>query len=430
MFWDESQETLPHEALADLQMERLGSMLARLKESVPFYQHTLRDILPKDIRTLDDIRQLPFTTKDDLRDHYPFGLLAVPLTEVVRLHASSGTTGRATVVGYSRKDMDLWADVMARTMKAGGVTPADVVHNAYGYGLFTGGLGFGLGAETVGAATVPVSSGMSKRQLQLLEDLGATVLCCTPSYGLALLDSAEASGIDWKKRMRTRIGFMGAEPWTDSMRQEISARMGIEAFDIYGLSEVIGPGVAVECSAHDGLHIWDDHFLPEVIDPESGEPASEGEVGELVFTTLTKEALPLLRYRTRDRVRLKTEPCSCGRTSVRMSKVFGRTDDMLIIRGVNVFPSQIEAALLAVDGLAPHYLILVDRQEKRLDDIEVRVEPTATTNIDREHLAATARDRVQQTLGIKVGLRVVEPGSLERSQGKAVRVVDRRAAED
>jgi phenylacetate-CoA ligase len=426
----ENPETLERESLARLQLQRLRALVERIARDVPFYREQLKDVSPGDLGSLEDLAGLPFTYKKALRDNYPFGLFAVPRKQVVRIHASSGTTGKPTVVGYTRADMALWGEVMGRTLRAGGVTEDDTVHNAYGYGLFTGGLGFGLGAETVGASTVPASSGNTARQLMLLEDFGATVLCSTPSYALVLAETAEHEGIDIASRFRLRVGFFGAEPWTEAMRVELEGRLGLEAYDIYGLSEVIGPGVAVECGAHRGLHIQEDHFLPEVIDPDTGRTvASDGE-GELVFTTLTKEALPLLRYRTRDRVRLTREPCACGRTTARMSKVQGRTDDMLIVRGVNVFPSQIEEALLGIAGLAPQYLILVDRGTDHMDELEVLVEPTAESEGRGEfalkELQRKAQEKVESILGIRARVRVVSRREIERSQGKAARVIDRR----
>jgi phenylacetate-CoA ligase len=426
----ENPESLDRESLNRLQLARLRALVERIARDVPFYREHLKGVSPGDIDSLDALSELPFTYKKTLRENYPFGLFAVPRKDVVRIHVSSGTTGKPTVVGYTRADMALWGEVMARTLRAGGVTEDDVVHNAYGYGLFTGGLGFGLGAETVGASTVPISSGNTARQLMLLEDFGATVLCSTPSYALVLAEAAEHERIDIRSRFRLRVGFFGAEPWTEAMRVELQGRLGLEAYDIYGLSEIIGPGVAVECREHRGLHIQEDHFLPEVIDPDTGKViASDGE-GELVFTTLTKQALPFLRYRTRDRVRLTREPCACGRTTARMSKVQGRTDDMLIVRGVNVFPSQIEEALLGVPGLAPQYLILVDRGKDHMDELEVLVEPTAESEGRGEfalkELQRQAQERVESILGIRARVRVVSRREIERSQGKAARVIDRR----
>jgi phenylacetate-CoA ligase len=423
-------ERLDRKSLSLLQLDRLRALLERVARNVPFYRDALGGVRASEIDSLDALRALPFTHKQTLRDHYPFGLFAVPRKDVVRIHASSGTTGKPTVVGYTRSDMSLWGEVMERTLRSGGVTEDDVVHNAYGYGLFTGGLGFGHGAEVLGASTVPVSSGNTARQLLLLEDFGATVLCATPSYALVLAEAAEQEGIDLRSRLKLRVGFFGAEPWTEAMREELEQRLGLEAYDIYGLSEIIGPGVAVECGEHRGLHIQEDHFLPEVVDPETGEPVPEGGEGELVLTTLTKEALPLLRYRTRDRVRVTREPCACGRTTARMSKVLGRTDDMLIVRGVNVFPSQIEEALLSVSGVAPQYAILVDRARDRLDDLEILVEPAPGIEQRGEYalneLRRAAEAKIESVLGIRVRVRVVSAGGIERSQGKAARVVDRR----
>lgn len=423
-------ESLDRDSLTRMQLQRLRSLVERITRDVPFYREQLKGLSPGDIDSLEALSGLPFTYKKALRENYPFGLFAVPRKEVVRIHASSGTTGKPTVVGYTRGDMALWAEVMARTLRNGGVTEDDVVHNAYGYGLFTGGLGFGLGAETVGASTVPVSSGNTARQLMLLEDFGATVLCSTPSYALVLAEAAESEGIDIRSRFRLRVGFFGAEPWTEAMRVELEGRLGLEAFDIYGLSEIIGPGVAVECREHRGLHIQEDHFLPEVIDPDTGKVIVGNGEGELVFTTLTKEALPLLRYRTRDRVRLSRERCACGRITARMSKVQGRTDDMLIVRGVNVFPSQIEEALLGVRGLAPQYLILVDRGKDHMDELEILVEPTAESESRGEfalsELQRLAKEKVESILGIRAWIRVVSRREIERSQGKAARVIDRR----
>lgn len=432
MYWNEEMETMPRERLEALQLERLQAVVERAYETVPFYKRALdeKGVKPGDIQSLEDLSKLPFTSKEVLREYYPFGMFAVPLEQVVRIHASSGTTGKLTVVGYTRHDMEVWAEVMARTLVAADVTAEDVVHNAYGYGLFTGGLGFGLGAERIGAATVPVSGGFTKRQLMLMEDFGATILCCTPSYALVLAETAEEAGIDIAERMKLRAGFFGAEPWTEAIRQEIEARMGLEAFDIYGLSEIIGPGVSVECHEHDGLHIFEDHFLPEIVDPATGERLPYGSEGELVFTTLTKEGMPMIRYRTRDRVRLFLEPCGCGRTLVRMSKVLGRTDDMLVIRGVNVFPSQIEQALFKVKGLAPQYLILIDRPKDHLDELEVWAEATEDLYCRGEYAVKRAEEQaieeIHELLGINARVRVVEPHKIARSEGKAVRVLDRR----
>lgn len=430
VYWNPEIETLDRERLSALQLERLGRLLERLGRDVPYYREHLTGVSAADIASLDDLERLPFTTKQTLRDHYPFGLLAVARERIVRVHASSGTTGKPSVVAYTRADMNLWAEVMARSLTSGGVTSNDLLHNAYGYGLFTGGLGFGLGAETLGAATVPVSGGNTPRQLMLLEDLGATVLCSTPSYALVLAEAAEQAKIDVRSRFRLRVGFFGAEPWSEAIRAELEARLGLEAFDVYGLSEIIGPGVGVECVEHRGLHIAEDHFLPEIIDPETGKTLPPGAEGELVLTTLTKEGLPLLRYRTSDRVRLIREPCACGRTLARIGKVQGRTDDMLIVRGVNVFPSQIEAALLGVEGLSSQYVILVDRKKDHLDELEIWVEPTMEVARNGDFLLSRLQEqaqiRVDSMLGIHARVRVVKHRELERSQGKAVRVIDRR----
>jgi len=428
--WNPGAETAPREERAALQLERLREQLARASR-LPLYRTTMEEsgVSPETLRSLDDLARLPFTTKADLRDGYPFGLCPVPLADVVRIHATSGTTGKPTVSPYTRADLALWAEVMARVLAAGGVTRDDVVHNAYGHGLFTGGLGFGLGAETIGCATVPVSSGLTRRQVMLIEDFGATVLTCTPSYALVIAEEAEAQGVDPLSRFKLRVGFFGAEPWTEEIRREIEGRLGLEAFDSYGLAEIIGPGVAAECPAHDGLHIFEDHFLPEVIDPDSGRRLPWGSTGELVLTALSREALPLLRYRTRDRVRLFADPCACGRTLCRMSRVLGRTDDMLVIRGVNVFPSQIEHALLGVDGLAPQYQIAVTTRADRQDELRVAIEARAGAGAeaaDRAALEARTREVLRSALGLAVVVEIVAPGTLPRSEGKAVRIVDER----
>jgi phenylacetate-CoA ligase len=430
--WNPQAETMSRDELTKLQGDRLRQ-IAEYVQRVPFYKKAFEEkgVKPEDIKSLEDLSKLPFTTKQDLRDQYPFGLFATSTDEVVRIHASSGTTGKPTVGAYSRKDMQLWAEVMARTVSAAGVTSKDVAHNSYGYGLFTGGLGFHLGFETVGATTIPMSGGLTQRQLMLMEDFGATVLGCTPSYSIAMAEEAETSGIDFKKRMKLRIGIFGAEPWTQEMRREIENRLGVEAFDIYGLTEIIGPGVSVECPSHCGLHVAEDHFLPEVIDPDTGETLAYGQEGELVFTTLTKEAQPVIRYRTRDRTILHADKCTCGRTMVRMEKVRGRTDDMLIIRGVNVFPSLIESALLNVEGLEPYYQIFVDRPKDQLDKLEIQVEahrkyfePVDTDKL--EALQHRAEAALLDTLGVSAQIKLMGPGSIERSIGKAVRVVDKR----
>ena len=422
-------ERAPRAQLEGLQIQRLRNQVARAAERVPLYRERLRaaGVTGRDIHTLDDLRRLPFTTKDDFRDTYPFGLLAVPMDEVVRLHASSGTTGKPTVVAYTRADLGLWSDVMARTLTMGGVGRSDVVHNAYGYGLFTGGLGVHYGAERVGAAVIPISGGFTDRQLTALRDFGSTVLCCTPSYALYLAEAVEEAGI--AKDLTLRVGFFGAEPWTEGMRDAIEARLNLMALNIYGLSEVIGPGVSAECPERRGMHVAEDHFLPEIVDPRTLAPLPPGATGELVFTTLTKEALPLLRYRTRDLTTLDREPCPCGRTLVRIGRITGRTDDMLIIRGVNVYPSQIEHALLQVPDLEPHYLLVV-RRDGPLDALEVQVEAAAGAALaGKDALAAlgtVARRKIHEAIGITAEVSVVPPKTIERSAGKAKRVLDLR----
>ena len=430
-YWNKDIECMDAGELRRLQGERLRAAAARAYEGVPFYKKKFDEagVTPEDIRSIDDLSKLPFTYKDDLRDNYPFGLFAVPLEQVVRIHASSGTTGKQTVVGYTRNDIDIWSEVMARTLGAGGTTKGDIVQNAYGYGLFTGGLGAHYGAEKIGASVVPISGGNTKRQLQILEDFGSTVICSTPSYAIFLGEAAAEQGIDAKK-LPLRVGFFGAEPWTESMRHEIESKLSIDALDIYGLSEIIGPGVSYECMEKAGLHVNEDHFYPEIIDPVTGEQVAPGEKGELVFTCITKEALPLIRYRTRDITFFNPEQCPCGRTFRRMNRVLGRTDDMLIIRGVNVFPSQIETVLMEIEGTEPHYLIVVDREHGRMDEMEVWVEVSPTMISDEvrvlEALEKTIVRELEAALGISVKVKLVEPKSIARSEGKAKRVIDRR----
>ncbi|MBO8126249.1 MAG: phenylacetate--CoA ligase [Firmicutes bacterium] len=386
-------------------------------------------VSPEDIRSIHDLPKLPFTRKSDLRDSYPFGLFAVDMKKVVRIHASSGTTGRPTVVGYSRQDIETWSELMTRALKYAGVGEDDVIQIAYGYGLFTGGLGMHYGAEKLGASVIPISGGNTQRQIQLMQDFETTVLACTPSYALYIAETMEKLGVD-PKDLKLRVGIFGAEPWTEEMRQEIQERLAIKAFDIYGLSEIMGPGVACECTNQDGLHLYEDHFIPEIIDPATGEQLPLGEVGELVITTVTKEALPLLRYRTGDITVLNAEKCSCGLPFLRMSKVMGRTDDMLIIRGVNVFPSQIEAVLLGLEDVEPHYQLVVDRKGA-LDDAELWVEVPAHISLDEvrrlEQLSKKIDHAIQSTLGIRLQVKLVEPKTIPRGAGKAQRVVDRRS---
>jgi phenylacetate-CoA ligase len=431
MIWNEEFETLPREALEALQRKRLRDLADRVYSTVPFYRRKLdaAGFRPGDVRRLDDLARLPFTTKEDLRETYPFGLFAVPMERVVRIHASSGTTGKPTVVGYTRRDIELWAELMARTLSCGGTTRGDVVHNAYGYGLFTGGLGAHYGAEKIGAAVIPVSGGNTKRQILLMQDFGSTILLCTPSYALNLAEVMAEEGVD-PGTLKLRCGLFGAEPWTESMRREIERKLGISALDIYGLSEVIGPGVASECIEDKrGLHIFEDHFLPEIIDPATGAALPAGEAGELVFTTVTKEAFPVLRYRTRDISRLSREPCPCGRTLVRMERISGRTDDMLVIRGVNVFPSQIESVLMTVKGVEPHYQLIVSR-DGALDELEVQVEVGDAIFTDEikglEALSRKIEREIKDLLGVSCRVKLVEPKTIRRSEGKAKRVIDKR----
>jgi len=430
--WNLQAEAMSHAELAALQGQRLRLQVEWAYERVPFYRKALQQqgVRPADMRDIEDIARLPFTVKDDFRATYPYGLFAVPMKEIVRLQASSGTTGKMVIGAYTKGDLEMWGEVMARTLAAGGVTADDIFQNFYGYGLFTGGLGLHIGAEVIGAAVIPISGGLTRRQLMVMEDLGVTAIGGTPSYALVIAETAHEEGIDLRGRMKVRVGFFGAEPWTEGMRREIEERFGIEAFDIYGLTEVIGPGVAAECTQHNGLHVHEDHFYPEVIDPDTGQVLPDGQVGELVLTCLTREALPLLRYRTRDRVALNHEPCACGRTTARMERVRGRTDDMLIVRGVNVFPTQIEQVLLAHAGLTSNYQLIVDRQHDQLDELEVHIEATDIFHkqggeaIGR--LQATVTEDLRQALGLHARVLIVEPHRLPRSEGKVKRVVDRR----
>jgi phenylacetate-CoA ligase len=430
MNWEEI-ETLPRQGLEAIQLRRLQLLVERVYSRVRPYRAKMdaAGIKPADIRSLADLRHLPYTTKDDLRDNYPFGLFATPMDDVIRVHASSGTTGKSTVVGYTQADITLWASVIARCLMMAGVTRGDMVHNAYGYGLFTGGLGAHYGIEALGATVIPVSGGNSRRQVTIMRDFGSTVLMSTPSYALNLADAMSDAGIT-PDDLKLRVGIHGAEPWSENMREEVERKLGIKALDIYGLSEVIGPGVSMEClHSKRGMHVLEDNFLPEVIDPETLEPLPCGETGELVFTTLTKEAFPLIRYRTKDISRLFLEPCGCGRTLVRMDKVTGRTDDMLIIRGVNVFPSQVEHVLMGIEGVEPHYQIEVSR-EGNLDVMAVLVEVSEHTFSDEikvlERLAQKIRAEIKDMLGVTCHVKLVEPRSIQRSEGKAQRVIDRR----
>jgi phenylacetate-CoA ligase len=429
-YFQRELETMPREQLAALQLERLRATVTNAYDHVAMHRAHLdaAGVSSADIASLADLERLPFTRKADLRDHYPFGLFARPLGALARLHASSGTTGKPTVVGYTASDLDHWANLMARSLVCGGARPGDLVHNAYGYGLFTGGLGMHYGAERLGAPVVPISGGSTERQIALIMDFGARVLCATPSYALAIAELAEQQGVDLTQSA-LEIGMFGAEPWSDAMRRELEARLGLKAIDIYGLSEIMGPGVACECECQAGLHGWEDQFLFEVIDPETERPVPEGQAGELVITTLTKEALPMLRYRTRDITKITTAPCQCGRTHLRILRITGRNDDMLIIRGVNVYPSQVEAVLIGLPNIAPYYQLIVERRGS-LDHLTVEAE----TQIEVEAVAhdTTARQiahHIKSMIGINADVRLRKPGEIPRSQGKAVRVRDLRPKE-
>ena len=419
--------------MRSLQLERLRGVLQRAFDRVELFRARLKErgLTPADIGGLEDIAKLPFTTKADLRDTYPFGLFASPIEEVVRLHASSGTTGKPIVVAYTREDLDVWTNVMVRSLASCGITHGDIVQNAYGYGLFTGGLGAHYGAEALGATVIPISGGNTDRQIMVMKDFKVTAICCTPTYFIHLLDRAGEMGVD-VRGLPLRAGVFGAEPWTESMRRHIESLGGIRAFDIYGLSEITGPGVAIECCAQQGLHIFEDHFYPEIVDPDTGEPVAEGCEGELVITTLSKRAMPMIRYRTRDITALIPEPCPCGRTLRRMRRIGRRSDDMIVLRGVNVFPSQIESALLSVEGTLPHYQIVLTR-DKGLDRMEVLVEVTPEVFGDQIGALENLHDKLicalDRTLGLRVAIRLVRPQTILRSEGKAQRVVDRRKLE-
>jgi len=430
MIWNPDFETLSGREMTKLHGERIGRLVDVLYRRIPFYRRKMeqRGVKPQDIQNIFDIDRLPFTTKDEMRDIYPYGLLAVALSEIVEIHTSSGTTGKPVVDAYTRGDIETWAEVMARTLAAGGTTRHDIVQNAYGYGLFTGGLGVHYGARKIGATVIPISGGNTKRQLAVLRDFKSTVLSCTPSYSLFLAEVAREEGEDLRT-VGLKAGFFGAEPWSESMRHEIQNKLGALAIDIYGLTEIIGPGVATECEYQNGLHISEDHFYPEVIDPMTEKVLPEGQKGELVITTLTKEGTPLLRYRTRDITYLDRAPCPCGRTSVRMHRVLGRTDDMLIIRGVNVFPSQIEQVILEVDGVEPHYQLVVERRNQ-LDEIEVQIEMTEKMFSDEIKGLETLEHKIEAdlyaNLNIHMRVKLVEPKSIARSEGKAKRIIDKR----
>lgn len=430
MIWNRSKECMSREEIRELQGERLRKVVERVYYNTPFYRAKMQEmnITPDDIKSVDDIVKLPFTTKDDLRDNYPYGLFASPMSDIVRIHASSGTTGKPTVVGYTRNDLSMWSEMVARCATAYGASNKDIFQVAYGYGLFTGGLGLHYGVECLGGTVIPMSSGNTAKQIQLLHDFKPTVLACTPSYALFLADAIAKSGIP-REEFNLKIGIFGAEPWSAAMRDEIELKLGIKAYDIYGLSEIMGPGVSHECSEQNGSHIFEDHFIPEIIDPVTFEQLPYGKEGELVFTTITKEALPLLRYRTKDLTTLTDEPCACGRTNVRMSRITGRSDDMLIIRGVNVFPSQIEGVILEIEEVEPHYMLTIDRVNN-LDilTVEVEVKEQAFADGMGQILEIKKRiaSRLQSVLGISAVIKLVEPSTLQRFEGKAKRTIDNR----
>ncbi len=430
MYWNETRECMKREELKGLQLENLKQLVSRLYHDVPFYRNEFQKIgvMPEDVKSLDDLARLPFTTKQDLRDNYPYGLFAKPLSQIVRIHASSGTTGKPTVVGYSRNDITIWAEIVARSMVCAGADSNSIVQVSYGYGLFTGGLGLHYGSERLGASVIPMSGGNTEKQIMLMKDFGATILCCTPSYAIYLAEAIEEMKIDLSD-LSLKAGILGAEPWSEGMRTTIEEKLNIKAYDIYGLSEIMGPGIAMECECQNGLHIWEEHFIPEIIDPITLRPLPYGEEGELVFTTITKEGLPLLRYRTKDITKLTEEKCRCGRTHVRMKKVSGRTDDMLIIRGVNVFPSQVESVLLEIGEVEPHYQLIVSR-DGSLDVLEILVELSEKSFSDKisilEALERRIKEKIHSVLGISAKIRFVEPKAISRSEGKAIRVIDER----
>ncbi len=430
MIWNENMECMDRESLRKIQSIRLKKIVTHVYQNTPFYRKKMHElgITPDDIESIDDIVKLPFTTKLDLRDNYPFGMCAVPMSQIVRIHASSGTTGKPTVVGYTRKDLSAWTECLARCFYAYGADHSDIFQVAYGYGLFTGGLGAHYGAEHIGASVIPMSSGNTEKQITLMHDFGASVLCCTPSYALYIADAIKDSGIP-REEFRLKAGAFGAEPWTESMRKEIEEKLGIKAYDIYGLSEIAGPGVGYECECQNGTHLCEDHFFPEIVDPHTLQPVEPGQTGELVFTHLTKEGMPLLRYRTKDLTALHYEPCTCGRTLVRMDRILGRSDDMLIIRGVNVFPTQIESVILELPEFEPHYMLTVDRVNNT-DVMELKVEVRSDCYSDEINTMLALKKkltaRLQSVLGLGVDVKLVEPRTIERSMGKARRVIDNR----
>lgn len=430
MIWNKTKECMTRQQIKELQSERLRKTVHKVYHNTPFYRNKMQELglTPDDIQSIDDIHLLPFTTKQDLRENYPYGLFAVPMSEIIRLHASSGTTGTPTVVGYTRKDLAIWQEMIARCLTAFGADKHDIFSVAYGYGLFTGGLGMHYGVENLGATVIPMSSGNTAKQIQLMHDFGPTALACTPSYALFLGEAIAASKYSLDE-FKLRIGIFGAEPWSELMRTEIERKLGVDAYNIYGLSEIMGPGVSHECSAKNGSHIIEDHFYPEIISPQTLQRLPNGEQGELVFTTLTKEGLPLLRYRTKDLCSLIDEPCSCGRTNIRMSRIMGRSDDMLIIRGVNVFPSQIESVILSMTEFEPHFMIILDRV-KNLDTVQVQVELREEYYTDEINRIMAMRKQLvsslQSVLGLGVDVKIVEPRTIPRSEGKAQRVIDNR----
>jgi phenylacetate-CoA ligase len=430
MIWNEKIECASRDEMSAIQSERLVKTVSRVYHNIPSYRAKMQEkgLVPGDIKSIDDISKLPFTIKSDLRDNYPFGMFTVPMSEIVRVHASSGTTGQPTVVGYTRNDLNMWAEVVTRTLAMAGVTRDDIVQIAYGYGLFTGGLGMHYGTENLGATVIPISGGNTQKQIQLMQDFGTSVIACTPSYALFLAEVMKDMNIE-PESLKLRVGIFGAEPWSENMRKEIESKLKIKAIDIYGLSEVVGPGVSCECEHQAGMHVNEDHFIPEIIHPETLEPMEPGEIGELVFTTVTKEGIPIIRYRTRDLTRLIYDKCACGRTLVRMEKCMGRSDDMLIIRGVNVFPSQIESVLLEMSETEPHYLLIVERKGT-LDILKLMVEVQEQFFSDEvrvlEDLKKKITHNLQSTLGISVDVKLVEPRTIERTAGKAKRVIDNR----
>jgi phenylacetate-CoA ligase len=432
MYWNKKFETATRDEIRSHQLRLLKEKVKFCYENTEFYRNKFKNagISPSDIKTLEDAQKIPFTVKNDLRDNYPFGMVAANLDDIVEIHASSGTTGNPVVGAYTQNDMDVWAELMARSLYATGVRKQDVIHNAYGYGLFTGGLGFHYGAQKIGSTIIPVSGGMTQRQIKLMKDLGSTVLCCTPSYAIYLAEAMNKEGVDPRKDLKLRIGHFGAEPWSERIRERVEKELGVEAFDIYGLTELCGPGVSVECPEHNGLHIWEDHFLVETIDPKTGDVLPAGEEGELVFTTLTKTGLPILRFRTRDISVIETEKCSCGRTHSRMMRIRGRSDDMLIVRGVNVFPSQIEYVIMGFPELAAQYQIVLDRPGA-LDVFTIKAELTEQTSKSTPEelnaLKLRIRQKVNNITGISPIIELVKPGEIPRSVGKAKRVLDMRS---